>query len=222
MLFGEVYNMQTETKYFVFGHTAKGLVHVLNSNIANIERLIVLQHDSNTIISQMMERLIKYYKKFDHVEVICSPQNKQYVDGIIMRQLSIAILSSKIVTYNLPNAVYIIIDQWNDKTLDGKLLKDYNEQQNKLFQDAYSLFEQGLLIHDQLEEIYINEMDFAKADQETENMIEFLFKNSRKLDKDSRIYKRLFGTNTADGMINYVEELIEPIERRIFIKGRAG
>ena len=36
------------------------------------------------------------------------------------------------------------------------------------------------------------------------------------------MYRRLFGTNTGDGVVNLVEKLIEPIKNRVYIKGRAG
>lgn len=214
--------MQNRTKYFVFGHTAKGFINFLDSNVKGINRIIILQHESNSIISQMIKRLISYYTEFDHIEVICSPKNKEYIDGIIMRQLSVAILSGEIVTQHLENAVYINLPQVENSKVNEDLMVKYKEQQNILFQEAYRLFEHGLSIHDELEKIYINEMDFEKADQVTDKMINSLFKNVRKLDKNSNIFKRLFGTNTAYGMINYVEELIDPIEHRIFIKGRAG
>lgn len=213
--------MQNEMKYFVFGHTAKGLVNYLDSNVVGLKQLIVVQHQSNTIISQIIGKLKQYYMEFDQVEVICSPQSKKYIDGIIMRSLSIAILSSKIVEHKLSNAIYINMEEEPD-AINTYQMEMYNEQQKNLFQKAYNLFEEGLLIHDQLEEIYIKEMEFAKADREIENMISFLFKNKKKLTKNTSIYKRLFGTNTAEGMVNYVENLIEPLEHRIFIKGRAG
>src|SRR5690625_7312517 len=99
-----------------------------------------------------------------------------------MLQISIEISSVEIVTQHLENAVYINLPQVENSKVNEVLMVKYKEQQNILFQEAYSLFEHGLSIHDELEKIYINEMDFEKAGQVTDKMINSLFKNVRNLD----------------------------------------
>ena len=70
--------------------------------------------------------------------------------------------------------------------------------------------------------MYITEMDFSKADSITYAFINELLKNSASGNKQAHVYERLFGTNTPDGMLNHVRELISPLGRVYHIKGRAG
>src|SRR5699024_8801651 len=79
-----------------------------------------------------------------------------------------------------------------------------------------------LTIHDELEQVYIDEMDFSKANKLAEHVLNDIFTDVPMLNKQAHVYKRLFGTNTIEGAINEVEQIIEPIKHRVFIKGRAG
>src|SRR5699024_8141574 len=106
-----------------------------------------------------------------------------------------------------------------EKIIDANNSERYS---SKSFTDAYNSFKRGLAIHEQLEEIYITEMNFAKADVIISKLLKKLFSNVKKQDRKAIIFERLFGTNTPDGIVNTVESLLEPIEEIIFILGRAG
>ncbi len=89
-------------------------------------------------------------------------------------------------------------------------------------QQAYDSFAEGLRIHDDLEAIYINQMDFERADEFAEDFITELLTDVPKKQREPRRFHRLFGTNTADGVVNVVPHLIENIKDVYYIKGRAG
>src|SRR5699024_2759711 len=77
-------------------------------------------------------------------------------------------------------------------------------------------------IHDDLEAIYIQEMDFKRADELIDQFIFRQVKNIPMENRSSQIYRRMFGTNTADGAVNVALELMHPITKRFILKGRAG
>src|SRR5690625_4187488 len=89
--------MQHLLKYYVSGHTAKGYVNFLSSNLVNIEKTIILQHPSKKIKTMILERLIERYKKNEQIEMICSSQSYEYIEGIIIREKSFAILTDQVV-----------------------------------------------------------------------------------------------------------------------------
>jgi hypothetical protein len=89
------------------------------------------------------------------------------------------------------------------------------------YEKAYIEFANGLKVHDEWEKIYIQNMDFAKADLLTAKIISMLFKTI-KFDKPSCIKHRFFGGSTPKGPMDYVENITTDIATRYFIKGRPG
>lgn len=210
--------MQQKIKYYVTGHTAEGFVNYLTSNVMMLDKIIVLQHPSNVIKTNIFQRLIAYYRNKGTIEILSSPEGKAYIDGIILRDLSLAIVTNPDDQPLLERSIDINLEAY----CKGKMSLDTIKGIKKLKEQAYHFFQTGLRIHDDLEKIYINEMNFTRADEVAATCIAEIFHDVQKKDGDSIIYERLFGTNTPDGMINYVEDLTAPMKRRIFIKGRAG
>jgi hypothetical protein len=100
-------------------------------------------------------------------------------------------------------------------------IQRFTYQINQLFQKAYSTFNEALEIHDDWEKIYINSMDFTKADQLTNKLIT-AFLGKMKLNKKSDIRHRFLGAATPMGAVDFVPNLTEDISKRYFIKGRPG
>ncbi len=213
--------MQHVLKYYVSGHTAEGYVDFLSSNLVNINKVLILQHPSSRLKTTLLEKLIAPYEEKEQIEMICSTQSNDYLAGIILRESSLAILSEEVVREEINNTVYIDLEPYL-RIPDKKFLEEKENEIVTLQNEAYTHFNSGLTIHDDLEKIYINEMDFDSADQEADQFIHLLLKGVKKRQKESIIFERLFGTNTSDGVVNLVEHLIHPIENRVFIKGRAG
>lgn len=210
------------TKYYVSGHTAEGYVNFLSTNLTGIKRIVVLQHPSNKLKTKIIEKLTAPFEEMEQIEKIESTQSGEYIEGIIMRESSVAVLAEQVVQDEIEGAEYINLEDYLPRKKDKKVMRKFESKINDLYQAAYAHFKKGLSIHDELEKIYIDEMDFAKADQVAEEFILALFKDVEKKEKKAMIYERLFGTNTSDGVVNVVEHLIEPLQNRVFIKGRAG
>ncbi|MFB4167801.1 hypothetical protein [Virgibacillus sp. JSM 102003] len=199
--------------YYVTGNTARGLVNLLDSNLNGINQVIKLRHPSAVLKTKVIQNLLRHYQE-SMIEVLHSPLGSTYLNGIIIREKSLAILDESIVNgesaaINLEEAV---------PTKKHPDLTDFNV----LTQSAYDSFAKGLSIHDELEEVYINQMDFNRADQFTEEFIYTLLTGISKKARTAHTFHRLFGTNTVDGVVNVVPHLKENIANVFFIKGRAG
>lgn len=208
-------------KYYVTGNTAKGFVNFINSNLNGIEQIIVLKHKSNKIKTKLIKRLINHYEKNSNVEVLLSSLGKKYLDGVIIREKSLAIISDRLSNHTLKNATeFELTDYIKENSVPE--LENSRNQFESVIHDAYHQFAQGLNIHDELEAIYINEMDFNRADAVANQFIDSFFSKVPKKEHESIVYKRLFGTNTPEGAVNIVPELIATLDYAYFIKGRAG
>lgn len=207
--------------YYVGGNTAAGFVNYLESNLQEVNNIIVLSHPSLRLKTEVVKQAKKHFEANEPVEVICSAFGSEFLDGIIVRESSIAILTDDIVKdKDLHQVTTVDLTEGNvsigaDEEAELTKEDEYRRQ-------SYRQFKEGLEIHDQLEKIYIDEMDFKKADEVADQFIEDLLRHVREENTPSVFYKRLFGTNTEAGSISVVPELIESITNRFYIKGRAG
>lgn len=210
--------LKNKLYYYARGHTAKGMVNYWESNAKDVEDVYVFKHPSLSLTSQLLQDVIAMFDGFGQVEVVMSPFGKNFIEGIIVRDYSIAFMDD----YYINREVNLIdFTQGMDQTLlqDIEQLEDSIKQ---ICEKTYEKFEKSLMIHDTLENLFLNEMSFQQADAEINRTITELFSDVQKKKDQAVIYERLFGTKTPDGTTDYVKALIEPLQHRYFIKGRAG
>ncbi|GAB3068706.1 hypothetical protein [Virgibacillus ainsalahensis] len=208
-------------KYYVSGNTAEGFINFLPSNVKDFKQVIILKHPSLALKTAIIEKII--HRSNQQAEILLSAQGNKYLDGVIIRGKSLAIIDDKIATDDLAGSIELDLSLFlKDKLY---LTDDYMEK-NSQYQNeigyAHANFAEGLKIHDDLEEIYIDEMDFEKADQLTKKFITNLLQGAPKKNQSAHVYHRLFGTNTSDGVVNVVLHLIQNISNVYHVKGRAG
>ncbi|HZG74750.1 MAG TPA: hypothetical protein VEZ72_02720, partial [Paenibacillus sp.] len=98
---------------------------------------------------------------------------------------------------------------------------DLNSKIKEAYGRAYAGFAEALRIHDEWENIYIENMDFAEANRLTEEVIGSLY-GDRTVPKESRVDRRYLGAATPRGAVDFVPNLTDGLPRRILIKGRPG
>lgn len=246
--------------YYASGHTAQGNVNLLRSNVINVDNIISLQHPSLSVKTALFKQLIK--ENDAPVEILCSPEGKQYLEGVIFRHQSIAIVDERLVTKSLVEQVTNVNVTSHIPTVNDEKERRLSEKIEKLQESAYENFTLALHIHHDIEQVYIREMDFEQANAVASSWKEKLIplkKSTAKLNsstveenrsetnksekerKDVKgnpdtvtyitkrqklerplVYERFFGTNTPYGIVHNVQNLIAPLKRRIFVKGRAG
>lgn len=197
------------------GHTAQGFKDLSESNLVNIDNIFILKHPSEALKTEVIKQIVNHYVNTCDVEIIESVNGNQFLDGVVIRDKSLAVISQPIKSGNVSE-----IDLKSDTDLDE--FKELFTKKKSLEDEAYEAFATGLKVHDNLEKIYIDEMDFAKADQVANEFINKVVESPSGTEEGGHIYHRLFGTNTKDGIVNVVPELIESVSKAYFIKGRAG
>jgi hypothetical protein len=216
--------------YLVCGHTAKGYINLFSSNLEALNKLYILKGGPGTGMLNLMKKIASSLEELGHnVEYLHSPSDPEAFDGILFPGLGVGIVDGTpphVIEPKAPGAIeeYINLgESWNTEKLSNHTaqileLKDSIQQ---CYDMAYAEFTNALKVHDEWEKIYIQNMDFAKADQLTAEVIPMLFKTT-KLDKPSYIKHRFFGGSTPYGPMDHVENITQDIVDRFFIKGRPG
>jgi len=246
--------------YYVSGHTAQGKVNLLLSNIVNIDHVISIYHPSLFVKTALFKQLINMFDT--PAEILYSPEGKQYLEGVIFRNESLAFIDETLVTESFVERVTNVNVTAHIPIIDDEIERRFHEKIEKLQEKAYENFTLALQIHHDIEQVYIREMDFERANEVASNWKEKLILRKNKTstidssaveenrtkmnrsvrerqdDKQNRdqtsygekkrklkrpfVYERFFGTNTPDGVVHNVQNIIAPVEQRIFVKGRAG
>src|SRR5699024_6713959 len=178
--------MNQPVKYYVSGHTANGYVNYVTSNIADSDKVIILQNGDYEKTTALFEQLIKEYEA-TYPEIMYIPQGAEVIGGVILQNGQLAILHESIVDETIENAHYINLTDFYEPP--------FHHQEGKhvevLYEESYAYFKKGLNIHNHLERVYIQEMDFKKADDVAEEFIEKLLSHTKKKSKTSNVKKRM-------------------------------
>lgn len=220
----------TIRNYYAGGNTAKGFHNLFESNLKDLERLFILKGGPGTGKSSLMKKVgEEWHNKGFNIEYIHCASDNNSIDGVIIRDLQVGIVDGTaphVIEPKAPGAVeeYVNLgDAWDSKKLvpqKDEIIKLSNQISDS-FQTAYSLFAEGLKIHDEWEVFYIQNMDFVEANKLTEELIEEFF-GGVKLNKKADVVHRFLGAATPKGPVDYIQNLTEDIENRYFLKGRPG
>ncbi|MEH7106188.1 PRK06851 family protein [Bacillus sp. JJ1764] len=216
--------------YFAGGNTARGFHNLYDSNLQGLNRLFILKGGPGTGKSSLMKKVGNEWveKGYDIEFLHCSSDNNS-IDGVIIPALGVGIVDGTaphVIEPKAPGAVeeYINLGEaWDAKALAVHKveIQRLTNQISESFGAAYATFNEALEIHDDWEKIYINSMDFQKADQLTNKLIESFF-GKMNLNKQADVRHRFLGAATPKGAVDFVPNLTEEIPKRYFIKGRPG
>ncbi|MBT2687323.1 PRK06851 family protein [Bacillus sp. ISL-47] len=216
--------------YFAGGNTARGFHSLFDSNLQGLDRLFILKGGPGTGKSSLMKAIGAELseKGYDLEYIHCSSDNHS-IDGVIIPALKAGIVDGTaphVIEPKAPGAVdeYINLGEaWDSRALAGKKeeITSLASQISCSFATAYETFAKALKIHDEWEKIYIENMNFQKADQLTKKLIQTFYGNM-KLNKTPSVKHRYLGAATPTGAVDFVPNLTEDIQKRYFIKGRPG
>lgn len=216
--------------YFAGGNTARGFHSLFDSNLQGLDRLFILKGGPGTGKSSLMKAIGAELseKGYDLEYIHCSSDNNS-IDGVIIPALKAGIVDGTaphVIEPKAPGAVdeYINLGEaWDSRALAGKKeeITSLAKQISCSFATAYETFAEALKIHDEWEKIYIENMNFQKADELTKKLIRNFYGNM-KLNKTPLVKHRYLGAATPTGAVDFVPNLTEDIQKRYFIKGRPG
>ncbi|WP_459502115.1 PRK06851 family protein [Bacillus sp. C1] len=215
--------------YYAGGNTARGFYSLYEENLIGLERLFILKGGPGTGKSSLMKAIGREWTErgYDIELLHCSSDNKS-IDGVIIPKLKVGIVDGTaphVIEPKTPGVVeeYVNLGEaWDSEKLRNRkdTIKRYMSEASRAFQSAYNCFKEALVIHDDWEKIYINNMDFQKADKLTNQLIQKLFADSK--GKQAVVKHRFLGAATPKGAVDFVPNLTEGIPHRYFIKGRPG
>lgn len=214
--------------YYASGNTAKGFHNFFESNIQALKKIYILKGSPGTGKSTIIKKLAdEWIEKGYNIERIHSSSDNGSLDGLIIPALQWGIFNSTALeTSNLnvnKRDVNLDVALNKLKLIDKK--DEITALQAKIsaaFQSSFECFAEGLNIHDYLEEIYINEMDFDKANQITDKLTREILLNETSKQGRGVIRHRFFGASTPEGVVDFIPSITEELTKRYFIKGRAG
>lgn len=213
--------MSKQRYYYVTGNTSQGFVNYLSTNIKDIEQIIVLNHDSHTLKTAILQQVLQQLVEINEpLEILCSPFGNDYIEGILVRGQSLAVLTDTVMTSAIRNVQEIELEEMVP-ALDTDL-KILTEKIDSHRESSYLKLAKALKVHDDLETIYIREMNFDKANKLSDLFIEKILQDTTKRNHNPHIYHRLFGTNTDQGPVNTLPQILSHVQNRVYIKGRAG
>ncbi|WP_242694891.1 hypothetical protein [Pseudogracilibacillus auburnensis] len=217
-------------RYFAGGNTAKGFFNLYDSTLANLGRVFILTGRSTKEKTDIIKRIIETgQKKQLDVEVIHSPFGENELDGVIIRDIGFAIVDGdppRVLGKEFIGADWETIDlDQADRTahVDVDEINEIKQKMDDQYRLAYREYANGLRVHDDWEKIYIDKMDFKKADEVTSQLISRLFQHiDVPAEKVSEEIHRFLGAATPKGSVDFVNNLTAGLSARYFLKGRAG
>lgn len=215
--------------FYANGNTANGFTSLLDSSLQEVEQLFILKEGPIAERSNLIRAIADDMVRDDYdIWLIHCPFDNNALDGLVVPELKLGIIDGigpGFVEPHLPGAClqYVNLGEISDSIqLSGQKpeIDRLNEQLAQAHDRAYAGFAEALRIHDDWEDLYIQNMNFQAANELTDTYIYKLY-GDRRLEKSSRVNRRFLGAATPQGAVDFVPNLTEGL-KRYFIKGRAG
>lgn len=220
----------TQLHYFLSGNTSRGHISLIPETMKQLQYLIIIDGPFSSENGEIMDRLHEQLSNNELLELqlVHHPSSPQQLQAILLPRYGLGIISSAppsmIETTDYKGSIITlnVYDFYNLEIIDQHraAIDALGEQIYKNHQQAYRSYEQALVIHDEWEKIYIDAMDYNKANQFADQLAQKLFPTLGNQPSSTPIH-RFLGAATPDGAIDYVPVLTEGLTR-YFIKGRPG
>lgn len=221
---------KTVRHYYAGGNTAKGFYSFYDSVLKDLDRLYILKGGPGTGKSTLMKNIGSMMEEKGYsVEYLHCASDNNSIDGVLLPDHEIGIVDGTAPHVIEPKAPGVIEEYVNlGEAWDSKKLRKFkneilelNNRITEKFTAAYQSFENSLLAHDDIEDIYITNMDFNEADALTNELISQFFEGETR-DKKAKVSHRFLGAATPEGAVDFIQNLTSDVDKRFFIKGRAG
>ena len=216
--------------YFVCANSSKGFRNLFDSNLQMLDKIYILKGGPGTGKSSLMKKIGTAFldEGYDIEHIHCS-SDPDSLDGVVIRKLGVAIVDGTaphVIEPKAPGALEEYINlgiAWNTSLLEQnkKEILYLQKEISGAYPKAYAYLADALSVHDEWEKIYIDNMNFKKADELASKVAHEILEPYN-FHKEALIMDRFFGATSAKGPIDFVASIIEPIQTRYYIKGRPG
>lgn len=219
----------SETHYFLTGNTSLGRIDYTLQALKDMKVVYLVDgpfsENNNVILDYTYEVLRSKDIKLDIIYQSSNPNN---IHAIIIPDYEIAVLNSSppyIYDKDLFESTTKLLNMYDHYYLDviekhKHRIDYYATIINDSHQRAYSHYKKAIDIHDEWEAIYIDNMDFAKANAIAEKLVADLIPENVIADQPI-IHQRFLGAATPEGAVDHVPNLTQGLTRYL-IKGRPG
>ncbi|KKB36460.1 hypothetical protein [Bacillus thermotolerans] len=210
--------------YFARGNTAKGLYHLLESNLYGIKKIFLLDggtaSERTNFFNELSNQLVDQGKD---VELLHCPLDSHVIEGLIAVKEETAVLAKGAApSLSGPNVQVLRLSYSPVVPANQREhVKKLKEQAEAARQNAYTCFQHALAVHDEWEAIYIQQLDRKRANELSNEWINRLLPTVTR-DRKAVIKHRFLGAATSRGAVDFVQNLTEGLANRYFIKGRPG
>ncbi|MBR3932503.1 MAG: hypothetical protein IKJ68_01145 [Clostridia bacterium] len=211
--------------YYLSANTSNGYISFFDSSIESFKKIIILKNASKQAREKLFLDLIPIldYKNICYDKIIRSGTADE-TDAVIINQLSTVIADEGLFSKEFP--LYAdVINFAEHLRYDFEVQNEIANVKNKieiLNKRMYRHLNQAKIIHDEWEKIYISNMDFDKLDSSCRDLIDNMFAGITKKENTYQNSDRFLGSLLPRGSINYIEDLTNNLNKRIYIKGRPG
>jgi hypothetical protein len=211
------------SNYYVVSYNSNGKCNLLDSNIKGLSTIIVIECCSRLISTMILKKISnEILSKSSYLEIIHDPIDNNIIEGIIDRKSSIGIFNKCLIENdNIESLGKEQISLNCCYSCESDKIIEIKNNIKAIFDEAIQYFVEAKKIHDDWEQVYVNNIDFTKSDELIEAKINDILQDVS-FDKNSVVHERFFGAISANGATNYVEEIIKDKKKRYFIKGRPG
>lgn len=221
--------MANKRCYLASANTSEGFVSFFDYILRDAQRVYILKGGpgcgKSTFIKRIGEELLNF--GFDIDFIYCSSDSNS-LDGIFIHDIDVAIVNGiapHVIDPKYPGAVERLLDfgdYWDIDYLRSKKdeIRYYIDEIEAQYKKFFEHLKNAKTIHDKWEKEYLKGMDFKKADEITQNLINTVIKDKK--DKASKEYRRFAGAMTPQGQVCFYDILTKDIKNRYVVKGRPG
>jgi len=212
--------------YYTTGITANGYITLLDNNLSGLNKIYYVTGEADFTA---FEKKLKEKWTEKETEYIHNPLSNGALEGILNLTDKVAVIFN--IYPHMPdfliNGENIEIINLNSAIDKSKYIKIRNLliqlQQSRFhaIEAAYLYMGKALKVHDEWEKVYIDNMDFKKADELAGKLIDTLM-SDKTAEKQAKVNHRFFGAATPEGAKDFIDNITKTIPKRYFIKGRPG
>ncbi|MNZ65231.1 hypothetical protein D3C78_834180 [compost metagenome] len=218
--------------YFARGNTAQGLSSLADSVLQGLSVIYVLQGYPGGTEKALADLAEICSQNDSKLHFIHQALDSDLLEGIIIEDFSVAVIDGEIWSEELQsnrNAEIHYIDL-SSASLDTQKLteadtriKELEKEIKGLYCKAYETFHKTLLIHDDWEKLYIDNLDRDRMNQlAIEWSDKYLQRTSGEQDQQGSEIHRFLGAATCKGAVDFIPSLTDGLQHRVFVKGRPG
>lgn len=222
--------MSNEKHCYIGAHTSVGYTSLLHDWIDQLKRLYILHGSTYKLKSAFLKKLGQKIHEFGTpITYLHSLQDVNELEGLIIPDHSIMVIDGNTdhsIKLSRPGIRDILVDfsaAYVEDTIHQmeKDLLQEEKQIKELKEGMYQHFALAKAAHEQKEKIYVSAMDMYKANAVAQELIRKIFQSKTNVE-EAKEQRYFLGASTANGAINFIEQITQSTQKRYIIKGRSG